>query len=70
MLRVEFELNKHEVKQMFPAIKDHVTGQGTNVIKERLSRAKFLPHLLIDVVSPVEHGMEEKSKEVKRKEQG
>jgi hypothetical protein len=61
-----FELKplKHEVHQVMPAFKHHVTGQGSHILKKRLASRKPLAKQCVFLIAPFQHRVEQEGSQI------
>ena len=57
------EALQHEDHQGIPALEAQVTGQGTNITEQALSRGWFPAEQWVVVVHPLQHGMDQKGQD-------
>ena len=60
----------HEIHQVLPTLKDHITGKRLNIVKEGLTSRKRLAKQRVFVIAPCQDGMEEKCQQIEAEQKG
>ena len=63
-LRFQLKAPNHEVYQVIPTVKDHITHEGLDIIEKRLTPGEHLAEQGILVITPFQYRMEQKGQEV------
>src|SRR5258706_16112340 len=60
----------HEIHQVIPIVKDHITHEGLDIIEKRLTPGKHATQYRIFVIAPLQHGMEQQGQQVEAEQKG
>src|SRR5919108_1129545 len=63
-LRFELTPLDHEVHQVMPAFKHHITGQGSYILEKRLASCQYLTQYGIALIAPFQHCMGQESQQI------
>ena len=60
----QFQLGDHEIHQMLPTLKEHIAGQGPQVIEEGFADPEFGAQQFVFGIQQVQNGVEEKGQQI------
>ena len=60
----QFQLGDHEIQQMFPTLKVHITGQGAQIIEEGFANPELRAQQFVFGIQQVQNGVEEKGQQI------
>ena len=63
-LRFEFKAPDHEMHQVLPTVKDHITHQGLDIMEKRLAPSQHTTQQRVVIIAPLEHRVEQEGEQI------